>query len=280
MINLFRFLVRYHLFFLFVLLEIFAFYLIYQNNNYQQAAFVNVANRLNGRFYATYKGVTDYFYLRSYNDSLVAENASLRAQLLYSKYNDKADSVIVRDTSDKYIQNYTYIPAQVIRNSVNNASNLIYLDKGTRHGIAKYMGVISKNGIVGQVISVTDNYSAVKSVLSKDFKVSARFKKNKYFGNLHWTGGNTTTAVMEEIPKHVPVEVGDTVMTSGFSEFLPRDIMVGTIKTRKADPEKNFYEITVNLSTDFQSLSYVYVVNNLRKDELQKLDTLSTPKTR
>jgi rod shape-determining protein MreC len=137
------------------------------------------------------------------------------------------------------------------------------------------MGVFNANGIVGQVISVTDNYAAVMSVLSKDFKVSAKLKKSEYFGNMHWDGINSTTATLEEIPKHVPVKVGDTIVTSGFSELFPRNIMIGTVKKVKTQADKNFLEITVNLSTDFGNLSYVYIVKNIRRNELQSLDSLS-----
>lgn len=234
-----------------------------------------MANEVSGKAYATYSGITDYFYLRRMNDSLVSENAALRARLLDSKYDTRVDSGRVEDSTGRYIQQYTYLTARVIRNSVNQASNLIYLDKGSRHGIGKQMGVINANGIVGQVINVTDNYAVAMSVLSKDFKVSAKFKKNNFFGNLHWTGLQSNIAVLEEIPKHVPVAVGDTVVTSGFSELFPRNVMIGTVRKVKMEPDKNFLDITIHLSTNFGNLNYVYVVNNMKRTEISKLDSTS-----
>ncbi|MCX6197600.1 MAG: rod shape-determining protein MreC [Bacteroidetes bacterium] len=275
MYNLFQFFLRYYLFFLFVSLEIFCFYLIFQNKHYNEVAYMNVANSMSGKVYSTYTGASDYLYLRRFSDSLVDENAKLRAQLLDSKYISKIDSGILRDSTLKNVQQYSFISARVIHNSVNEAANLIYLDRGRLQGVGKQMGVINANGIVGQVVAVTDNYSAVMSVLSKEFKVSAKFKKNEFFGNLHWDGVNSTTASMEDIPKHVPVKVGDTLVTSGFSQLFPRNIMVGRVKTVKMEPDKNFLEITVDLSTNFGSLSYVYVVNNLKKQEILLLDSLA-----
>lgn len=234
-----------------------------------------MANNISGHVYNTYKGVNDYFYLRNYNDSLVAENAMLRAQLYESKYDNRIVVGTMVDSNAKTVQNYTYITARVIRNSVNEASNLIYLDRGKNQGISKQMGVINSNGIVGQVISVTDNYAAVMSVLSKDFKISAKFKKNQYFGNLHWDGINANTAVLEDIPKHVPVKVGDTIVTSGFSQLFPRNVMVGRVKSVNMEADKNFLDISVSLSTNFGSLSYVYVVNDIRKQEIQLLDSIT-----
>ncbi len=274
MYNLYQFFLRYYLLLLFLSLETFCVYLIYQNKHYNQVAYMNMANEASGKVYSLYQGVSDYFYLRNYNDSLVKENAYLRAQLLDSKYICKIDSGHISDSTAKNVQRYTYITARVIRNSVNEASNLIFLDRGRLQGVQKQMGVINANGIVGQVVSVTDNYSAAMSVLSKEFKVSARFKKNDFFGNLHWDGINSTTASLEDIPKHVPVKIGDTLVTSGFSQLFPRNIMIGTVKSLKMEADKNFLEITVNLSTNFGSLGYVYVVNDMKKVEIQSLDSL------
>ena len=275
MYNLFRFFLRYHLFILFISLEFFCFYLTYRNKKYNQAAYSNFGNNVSGKVYESYTGVTDYLYLRKMSDSLVKENAALRQQLVESKFDTRVDSAHVNDSIGRYVQHFTYLTARVIYNSVNQASNLIYLNRGKLQGINRQMGVFNKNGIVGQVISVTDNYAAVMSVLSKDFKVSAKLKKSEYFGNMHWDGINSTTATLEEIPKHVPVKVGDTIVTSGFSELFPRNLMIGTVKKVKTEADKNFLDITVNLSTDFGNLSYVYIVKNIRRDELQTLDSLS-----
>jgi rod shape-determining protein MreC len=240
---------------------------------------MSATNRVTGQTYATYAGLGEYLRLRKINDSLMAENAGLRAQLYESKYDNAIDSGSITDSiSKKTVQHFTYITARVIRNSVNSATNLIYLDRGRLQGVSKQMGVINSNGIVGQIVSVTDNYSVAMSVLHKDFKVSVKFKKNEFFGNMHWDGINTGTASLEDIPKHVPVKVGDTLVTSGFSQLFPRNIMAGTVKSVKMQPDKNFLEITVNLSTDFGNLNYVYVVNNIRKEELQVLDSLATAK--
>jgi len=260
---------------MFLSLEFFCFYLTYRTKKYNQAAYTNMATALSGKVYNTYSGITDYLYLKRMSDSLVNENALLRQKLIESKFDNKVDSAKVNDTTGRYIQHFTYLTARVIYNSVNQASNLIYLNRGKNQGLTRQMGVYNANGIVGQVINVTDNYAAVMSVLSKDFKVSAKLKKSEYFGNMHWDGINSTTATLEEIPKHVPVKVGDTIVTSGFSELFPRNIMIGTVKKIKTEADKNFLNITVSLSTDFGNLSYVYVVKNLRRDELQTLDSLS-----
>ena len=275
MYNLLRFLVRYYLFFFFLLLEGFCLFLIYQNSHYHQAAFVNMANNANGKVYSTVSGVTDYLYLRQMSDSLVAENAVLRARLKESTNDTTLGTKKQTDTiGGKMEQVFTYIPAKVIHNSVNLSANYIYINRGRNEGITTQMGVISPGGVVGQVVNVTDDYAAVMSLLNKNFKVSAKLRNSNYFGTLSWEGKNTTLAKLKEIPKHVKINVGDTIVTSGYSELFPENVIVGRVKTVHAEPEENFLDIDVTLSTNMNNLSYVYVVNNLKRKEFMVLDSV------
>lgn len=275
MYNLLRFLVRYYLFFFFLILEGFCFYLIYQNNKYNQAAFVNMANGANGKVYQTISAGTDYLYLRRMSDSLVMENAMLRARLKES-VNDRSVSIQKQtDTiGNKLEQVYTYIPAKVIHNSVNLSANYIFINRGKNQGITPQMGVISPGGVVGQVVTVTDDYAAVMSLLNKNFKVSAKLRNSNYFGTLSWEGKNTTLAKLREIPKHVKINIGDTIVTSGYSELFPENVIVGRVKHFNAEPEENFLDIDVTLSTNMNNISYVYVVNNLKRKEFLALDSV------
>jgi rod shape-determining protein MreC len=275
MYNLLRFLVRYYLFFFFLILEGFCFYLIYQNSKYHQAAFVNMANTANGKAYQTVSGVTDYFYLRQMADSLVAENATLHARLKESTDDKAAHTQQQTDTiGGRVEQVFTYIPAKVIHNSVNLSANYIYINRGAKQGITTQMGVISPGGVVGQVVNVTDDYAAVMSLLNKNFKVSAKLRNSNYFGTLSWEGKNTTLAKLKEIPKHVKMKEGDTIVTSGYSELFPENVIVGTVKHVNAEPEENFLDIDVTLSTNMNNISYVYVVNNLKRKEFIALDSV------
>lgn len=274
MYNLVRFLIRYHLLLLFLALEAFSFYLIFKKSKFHSATFLNTANAVNGSIFKAYSNVSDYLYLKKANDSLVAENAALRAMLIQSKYNGSVDTFVKTDSiSKKMMQRFVYFPAKVIRNSIDNANNIIYLDKGSLQGVNNQMGVINKNGVVGQVVDVTDNYCAVMSLLNKDFKVSAKIKKNNYFGNLRWSGTDVSAAKMDEIPKHVPVQKGDTVVTSGYSSLYPENIMIGIVENVKAEVDKPFMHVDVRLSTNFRNLDFVYLIKDLQRKEILKLDS-------
>ncbi len=219
--------------------------------------------------------MTDYFYLRQMADSLVAENATLHARLKESTDDKAAHTQQQTDTiGGRVEQVFTYIPAKVIHNSVNLSANYIYINRGAKQGITTQMGVISPGGVVGQVVNVTDDYAAVMSLLNKNFKVSAKLRNSNYFGTLSWEGKNTTLAKLKEIPKHVKMKEGDTIVTSGYSELFPENVIVGTVKHVNAEPEENFLDIDVTLSTNMNNISYVYVVNNLKRKEFIALDSV------
>lgn len=278
MYNLVKFLLRYHLLLLFLILEAVSFFFIFKKSKFHSATFFNTTNAINGSVFKAYHDVSSYLYLRRANDSLVTENAELRAMLLASKYNTTVDTNIQIDSiSPRWLQRYVYFPAKVIRNSIDNANNILYLDRGMLQGADNQMGVISANGVVGQVIEVSNNYCAVMSVLNKNFKVSAKLKKNNYFGNLQWDGIDISSAKLEEIPKHVPIEKGDTIVTSGYSSLYPENIMLGIVKSVRAEVDKPFMHINVQLSTNFRNLDFVYIVKDLQREEIIKLDT-TTPK--
>ncbi|MBL7801297.1 MAG: rod shape-determining protein MreC [Chitinophagales bacterium] len=273
MYNLVRFLLRFWLLILFLSLEGFCFYLIYQNSKFHQVFLYNKANEISGNVYLQYAASKGYLSLGRVNDSLARENAFLREKAMESFIYLKNEEHTITDSTATKLQLFTYKDAKVIRNSVNQSANYIYIDKGASMGIKEQMGVISAKGIVGQVVKVTEHYSAVMSILNRNFRVSAKLKKSNFFGQLFWSGKRIDEVRLEEIPKHVNVHVGDTIVTSGYSVLFPENIMIGRVRKVYAQPEKNFLEIDVQLSADMNSLSHVYVVNHLQKQELEILDS-------
>jgi rod shape-determining protein MreC len=268
--NLIAFVIRYHYFLLFLMLEAFAFVLIANSTYYQQASILNTSNRITGTVFSAFDNVTDYFSLRKTNYILSEENARLRKATSLSFLKADTNSFFVNDTINKL--RYTYIAAKVINNSVNKRNNYIMLNKGRKHGIDKDMAVITSNGIVGTVVSVSDNFSWVMSVLNKHTKISGRIKKNNQMGTIIWEGKDFAVGTLSDIPAHVKIAKGDTIVTSGFSYIFPAGIFVGTIKDFRVEQGDHFYVIPFNFSVDYNSLDYVYVVKDLSKKEVMNLE--------
>lgn len=269
--SLFRFLIRNYFVMMFLALEAISFVLIVSYNNYQRVAFINSSNNFAGTIYERFSNLGGYFGLKVTNDRLAAENAALRQKL----------QTIIR-LQEKYPVNwpdtvgapaYYFTSAKVISNSVNKQFNYITLNKGSRQGIKPDMGIICADGVVGVITNVSPNYSTGLSLLNKQLRIPAKITKNNYFGSLVWDGNSSSTADLREIPFHIMVNVGDTVVTSGYSNVFPEGMMIGTIEKWDQESNTNFYNIKVKLSTNFRTLKYVEVVKNTKQDELKRLES-------
>jgi len=267
--NLIQFILKYYFFILFVLLEVLAVSLVIQHNKYHKAYFMNFKHAFEGNLSEKFLNLKDYLNLRKENKQLIVENNKLYNRL--AKYKTLRSENQNNSEDSLYMGQYTYIPAKVINNSTNKQYNYITLNKGSRQGIKEEMAVVSADGVVGVVKKVSDNFSSVISVLNRQFYINAKIKKNGYFGPLSWNGKNYKQVILSQIPHHVKVEIGDTIVTSGYSAIYPEGIMIGVVSNFEMKGG-NFYEITVDLSTDFKNLSQVQVINNFKKEEQTTLE--------
>jgi rod shape-determining protein MreC len=271
--SLFLLLLRYNFTLLFLFLLTISFYLIILNNNFQQVAFFNSTNRIAATVLEAVNYVKEYINLKENNSSLARENANLKTLMPDSFYEMNALQTVVDDTLRK--QQYTYITARVVNNSINRRNNYLTLDKGSLHGVEKDMGVISSSGVVGIVKDVSTHYSTVMSVLHKNTKISARFKNNHYFGSVVWDGTDGREATLLDIAKHVKFNVGDTLVTTVYSSIFPEGVIVGVVNGSDIKQGDNFYRIKLTLSANFANLSHVYIVDNLLKKEQLDLEAMT-----
>ncbi len=267
--NLIQFIIRYNFVLLFLILETFALALLFQKNDYHRSWFVNTAQTFTGWYYERIGNANKYLGLRKVNLELARENTLLRNELDKAYKSEEVFFYSVHDSARR--QRYYYTPARVINNSVNKRQNFLTLNKGSLDGIREEMGVISSKGVVGIVVGLSPHFSGVISLLNTDFRISAKLKKNDYFGSLSWPGRDYRYVMLSEIPHHVEVDVGDTVVTSGYSAIFPEGVLIGTVEDFSVTGG-SFLEIRVKLSIDFRNVSHVEVVSNLRRDEQLELE--------
>lgn len=276
--RLFFFFYQYRAFFTFLFLELVCAWLIIGNNPYQGARFFNSSNGLVATLNNVSHGVREYFLLRQINSTLAEENAQLRSkfeamnqlQYLAPRSVTVVDSIFV--TPDSIVVNqFDFISAKVVSNTVNRFTNFLTINKGSEQGVAPGMAVISAVGVVGKVRTVSKHYSVVTSILHVDVQVSALLKRTGHFGTIQWDGLNPDYVKFKFIPRHVQPVKGDSVFTSGYNAVFPEGIMVGQIEEIQLTDEL-FYDLTVKLAQDFRKLSYVEVVKNSLKHELDSLE--------
>lgn len=270
--NLLIFITKYNAFFLFLIFEISSLLIYIKYNSFQKATFINSTNKVTGTLFTQVSQLNDYLSLKEVNDSLARENAYLRGLLKSSSYVDTVEKHQVKDTV--YKQQYSYIVAKVINNSTNRRSNYITINRGSKEGITKDMGVICGAGVVGQVIDVSEHLAIVQSVLHKNTRFSAMLVNNKEIGSFIWgTDLDPTKGLLIDIQNNAQPKLGEMVVTSGYSLF-PTGIPFGKITNLHAKGGGLLLNVEVALAVDFSKLQYVYVVNNKFAQEQAGLEAV------
>ena len=255
-------------FLLFVFLEAIAIWLIVSFNSQQGSAFFNSSNRFSGKVLGAKNNVSEYFSLAEVNRRLVDTNAELLAEL--EMYKKPADSTFIQLDSI-FMAKFEFKGAKVINNSIRLSQNHLTLNKGEKHGIKPGMGVFNGQGVVGRVKGVSRNFATVISLLHTDLLVSSKIDSTEVFGSIKWDGLDPQKAKMLYIPRHVKIEVGDKIVTSGYNAVFPEGINIGTVLEVNQGSDTNYLDVTVSLSTDFTKVTYVYLVENDIEEELDSL---------
>ena len=161
--------------------------------------------------------------------------------------------------------------ANVIKNSFQNQRNFLILDIGTENGVHPEMGVISNNGILGVVHSVSKNYANVISILHQDLKINVRTTKSAAFGSLVWSGKNPLEFIVDDIVSSANINVGDTLITGGMSSYFPLGIPIGKISKLNKIQGNGYYAVEATLFNDPSQIYYAFVLENLDAQELKSL---------
>ncbi len=274
--NIFLFIRTYFNLLLFLVLQIVSIIFLVKYNKTHEAAFSVVANEVTGRVNEQYNKVQYYFHLKQTNKQLAEENARLR-NLLGANFEgpdtarQKFMDSLIRDTTGR-IRKYVWLPAKVVSNTVSSQMNYITLHRGSNQGVKKDMSVIGPNGVVGTVVDVSENYSRVMSLLNRNSKVSSMLTKGGVAGSVEWDGKDPQFLTLRNIPKSIKVAKGDTVVTSTYSANFPSNVFVGFVQSISADPSSNFFTIKLKTATNFFSIQYVNVVENVQWEEQRRLE--------
>jgi len=261
--NLLDFIKAHYHWFVFLVLEIISMILLVNYNSYQGSVWVSTANTVAGVVYDGEAEVQSFFALTKLNDQLSRRNIYLEHQvkeLTEALKHEGIDSTVI--ASLKEPTPYKLIGAKVVSNSISKKDNLMTIDKGEADGVHKDMGVISGHGVVGIVYLAGKHYSVVIPALSSKSSISCKIERRGYFGYLHWEGGKSNMAYVDDVPRHARFKLYERVVTSGYSSVFPEGVAVGKIIHVYNSADGVSYRLQVQLYTDFANLRDVYVVDN------------------
>ncbi len=274
--NVFLFIRRYFNLVLFLALQVIAMLILFRYNKFHESVFSSVANEFTGKINTRFNSIETYFTLKKENEALRIQNATLLNQLKadYSAPDTSitfvSDTVRI-DTVEQY-RKFLYLPAKIISNSVHSQQNYLMLHRGYDQGIVKNMAVVGAGGVIGTVVNVSKNMSVVMSMLHRQSKIVAVLKKGSGFGEITWDGLDPAYVTLLKVPKTVPVNKGDTVVTSQFSDKYPPGYTIGIVETVADDQGTSTYRLKVKTATDFSSVQHAYAIKNLLQAEMEELE--------
>lgn len=260
-----NFILNYRNAFLYGFLMVISLILTVRSHSYHQSKFFNSSKWLTGNVYGSAANISSYFGLRDENLRLVKENEQLRKLL----FNTKINNVQVLDSTTL---DYEIISGNVIKNSFSSPRNYLTIDIGENHGVIQDMGVITTEGILGIVENTSSKFSTVQSVLNTKSNINAKIKNTNYFGSLIWDVKNYNIVQLVDIPRLVPLVVGDTIVTGAMSSIFPEDIPIGVIQKYDLNASRSFYNIDVELFNDMANVKNVYLIRNKNKEEINALE--------
>lgn len=261
-----NFLIRYKTFLLYLFLLLISIIFTFQSHSYHQSKFLNSSNFISGSIFSFSDNITSYFGLREENNRLVEENQKLRNKLFNT-------TVLSKSKIDTTNADYEVILGRVIKNSYSDQRNYITINKGKKDSVAQDMGVITDKGILGIVENTSGNFATVQSILSERSTINAKIKNSNHFGSLVWENTQNYNVVqLIDIPRLVPLTIGDTIVTGAMSSIFPENIPIGTIKNFDLDSSKSFYFIDVELFNDMTNIGTIYIIKSLHRKEILELE--------
>lgn len=257
---------------LFLLLQSIALSRVVKHNYLQSYLWFTASNYAIGNLHTLVYNIKEYFSLKSQNQILQRENATLRNALSIEAPAETALKGYVNDTARKQI--YTYQEANVLYSTYKLQNNYMIINRGSVHGIKPGMAIITPLGVAGITKDVDTHYSTALTVLHSKFSISCRPANSFNFGSLTWNGKNYRYAQLVDLPKQTRIRNGDTVVTDVRSLIFPEGIPVGIVKSYRLRDPGDFIEAQVELFTDFSSINQVYVIDFVDKKALENLKLL------
>lgn len=211
-------------------------------------------------------GIIDSFKAEfTWRKNLEAENEALKRENFELHIaNQKLREIVLENARLKEMldlkpdSSYKFIAAQVIATGTDNGINTRILNVGEQDSVGENMAVVNADGLVGKIIAVSEKESEVQLLMDHDCWVGVRLQKSREMGIVGWDGNPWLN--LHYIPKNIPLEIGELVLTSGMSRIYPPDLKVGLVSKIDEDENEMFQKIRVKPAVNFNSIEEVFVI--------------------
>lgn len=167
-----------------------------------------------------------------------------------------------------------FVTARIVEKDLTRQDNFFIVDRGVADSVDIGMAVLDDQGALGKVVSVSENYARVMSLMNTQFSVPARIMPLGVEGIVQWDGKDRARLVMYRVAKTEAISIGQQVVTSGFSGVFPANYPIGTVDTFFVQQGRNEYQILVNPATSIYNATYAFVLQDRRAVEIDSVNGL------
>ncbi len=164
------------------------------------------------------------------------------------------------------------IPVRVVAKDLMSINSSITVSAGTDDGVKIGMPVINSDGLIGQVILVSKDYSQVLPYSNSMFRVSAQVEENRAYGIVSWPARSNKELVLRFIPETIEVEPGQTVYTSGYSNQFPSGIPIGEVTATESGSGIETQTIYLNAFADLSTVAEAFIIEFEPDTTIQNLN--------
>lgn len=228
-----------------------------------QKLYVGFSSQVRGTT-AQYLNLMD---IKKDNRNLQNEVSVLKAQLVQLEEIRLENVRLSRLLDFKESTPLDLIPAKVIGHDMIGQHQTLIINKGKNANIVAGQSVVTPDGVVGSVLSVSEKFSQILRVTDRYSDIDAVAQRTRARGIVE--GVSTTECQMKYLQRTDDIQIGDLIVTSGFDGVFPKGFPIGTVT--KVD--KKSYGITqtvlMNPAVSTINIEEVFVV--LKVNERQEL---------
>lgn len=209
------------------------------------------------------------------NSRLRADNIRLSSQLARSREaeieNERLRRLLgLRDTTET-----PTLAAEVVSKSLTLPRSLLTISVGRRDGVEPDMAVVDERGIIGKVVLSSNRFSRVMPYLNTEMRIPAKIQPSETPGIVRWDGDRRDRLLMEHVVKTEPVQKGQLVVTSGFSQVFPEGYPVGVIDSVIVRPGRIELTLFVEPLADVERSEHVFVLLSRPDEERTQIESQS-----
>ena len=228
------------------------------------APFQKVAAVVSGGVASLWEKYTSIDDVMAENETLKAENAELRQQMVdYDRVKAENQAYKALESIQSQRPEMSYLSSFVIGRDPLDSFYGFTLDRGTLDGVAVNDAVVSDQGyLLGMVVEAEPTSCKVMTILHPNFNAAGVVSRTRENGILN---GNTTYApdglcTLTNLERSTETRAGDQVITTGLGGVFPPDLLVGTVQDVVPEASGKSSIAVVRPGADPRTAKHVFII--------------------